>query len=392
MKTTPPCFSGAEKFSAAEKDFYLKEFRGKSLLFALRAKDITAPRDRDVVREVLCALGLNETRAILLVETSASIAAERRAIEILHTQLSQVLDNISAPVTLLPEADEDQMCLSILETLRTVPVFMGLWPAQAGAPQGARRLSNRLKVYKLVLLDRQGGLTASGEPLSFLNGSNLQELLAELPARGASSETSQARRLQLETARLALEGGVASVSLCSPASLAKELFTYEGCGTFFTLTDYCQAERLALDDFSEAERLIERGEQEGALKKRSSREVSQLLLHGYGARLGTERDLVGFCALLPYTADNAAEIAGLYTLRRFHGEGIGSRLVRKAITEGQERSLSYLFACTNQEGARRLFERFDFRQVPPDAVPATKWHAYAPERRRAISVYKRELL
>ena len=391
MKTTPPCFSGAEKFSAAEKDFYLKEFRGKSLLFALRAKDITAPRDRDVVREVLCALGLNETRAILLVETSASIA-ERRAIEILHTQLSQVLDNISAPVTLLPEADEDQMCLSILETLRTVPVFMGLWPAQAGAPQGARRLSNRLKVYKLVLLDRQGGLTASGEPLSFLNGSNLQELLAELPARGASSETSQARRLQLETARLALEGGVASVSLCSPASLAKELFTYEGCGTFFTLTDYCQAERLALDDFSEAERLIERGEQEGALKKRSSREVSQLLLHGYGARLGTERDLVGFCALLPYTADNAAEIAGLYTLRRFHGEGIGSRLVRKAITEGQERSLSYLFACTNQEGARRLFERFDFRQVPPDAVPATKWHAYAPERRRAISVYKRELL
>ena len=392
MKTTPPCFSGTEKFSAAEKDFYLKEFRGKSLLFALRAKDITAPRDRDVVREVLCALGLNETRAILLVETSASIAAERRAIEILHTQLSQVLDNISAPVTLLPEADEDQMCLSILETLRTVPVFMGLWPAQAGAPQGARRLSNRLKVYKLVLLDRQGGLTASGEPLSFLNGSNLQELLAELPARGASSETSQARRLQLETARLALEGGVASVSLCSPASLAKELFTYEGCGTFFTLTDYCQAERLALDDFSEAERLIERGEQEGALKKRSSREVSQLLLHGYGARLGTERDLVGFCALLPYTADNAAEIAGLYTLRRFHGEGIGSRLVRKAITEGQERSLSYLFACTNQAGARRLFERFDFRQVPPDAVPATKWHAYAPERRRAISVYKRELL
>ena len=391
MKTTPPCFSGAEKFSAAEKDFYLKEFRGKSLLFALRAKDITAPRDRDVVREVLCALGLNETRAILLVETSASIA-ERRAIEILHTQLSQVLDNISAPVTLLPEADEDQMCLSILETLRTVPVFMGLWPAQAGAPQGARRLSNRLKVYKLVLLDRQGGLTASGEPLSFLNGSNLQELLAELPARGASSETSQSRRLQLETARLALEGGVASVSLCSPASLAKELFTYEGCGTFFTLTDYCQAERLALDDFSEAERLIERGEQEGALKKRPSREVSQLLLHGYGARLGTERDLVGFCALLPYTADNAAEIAGLYTLRRFHGEGIGSRLVRKAITEGQERSLSYLFACTNQEGARRLFERFDFRQVSPDAVPATKWHAYAPERRRAISVYKRELL
>ncbi len=382
MKTTPP------DLSTAERDFYLKEFRGKSLLFALRAKDITAPRDRDVVQEVLRALVLNETRVILLVETNES-TPEQRAVEGLHTQLSHALNGIPAPVPLLPESDEDQRCLSILETLRTVPVFIGLWPAQAHLPalQNARQLANRLTVYKLVILDPQGGLTASGAPLSFLNGSHLEKL----QAHGARGEMPHERHRQLETARLALEGGVASVSLCSPASLAKELFTYEGCGTFFTLTDYCQAERLALDDFPEAERLIQRGEQEGTLKKRTSSEVSQLLLHGYGARLGTERDLVGLCALLPYIADNAGEIAGLYTLRRFHGEGIGSRLVGKAITEGQARGLAYLFACTNQEGARRLFERFDFHQVKPDAVPATKWHAYAPERKRAISVYKRGL-
>lgn len=383
MKTTPT------DLSTAERDFYLKEFRGKSLLFALRAKDITAPRDRDVVREVLRALVLNETRVILLVETDAS-TPERRAVEGLHTQLSHALNGIPAPVTLLPESDEDQRCLSILETLRTAPVFIGLWPAQARLPalQNARQLANRLTVYKLVILDPQGGLTASGAPLSFLNGSHLEEL----QAHGARGEIPHERHRQLETARLALEGGVASVSLCAPADLAEELFTYEGCGTFFTLTDYCQAERLALDDFPEAERLIQRGEQEGALKKRTPSEISQLLLHGYGARLGTERDLVGLCALLPYIADNAGEIAGLYTLRRFHGEGIGSRLVGKAITEGQARGLTYLFACTNQAGARRLFERFDFHQVKPDAVPATKWHAYAPERKRAISVYKRALL
>ena len=382
MKTTPP------DLSTAERDFYLKEFRGKSLLFALRAKDITAPRDRDVVREVLRALIFNETRVILLVETNES-TPERRAVEGLHTQLSHALNDIPAPMPLLPESDEDQRCLSILETLRTAPVFIGLWPAQARLPalQNARQLANRLTVYKLVILDPQGGLTASGAPLSFLNGSHLEEL----QAHGARGEIPHERHRQLETARLALEGGVASVSLCSPVSLAKELFTYEGCGTFFTLTDYCQAERLALDDFPEAERLIQRGEQEGALKKRTPSEISQLLLHGYGARLGTERDLVGLCALLPYTGDNAGEIAGLYTLRRFHGEGIGSRLVGKAITEGQERGLTYLFACTNQAGARRLFERFEFRQVTPDAVPATKWHAYAPERKRAISVYKRAL-
>ena len=91
MKTTPP------DFSTAERDFYLKEFRGKSLLFALRAKDITAPRDRDVVQEVLRALVLNETRVILLVETNES-TPEQRAVEGLHTQLSHALNGIPAPV------------------------------------------------------------------------------------------------------------------------------------------------------------------------------------------------------------------------------------------------------------------------------------------------------
>ena len=382
MKTTPP------DFSTAERDFYLKEFREKSLLFVLRAKDITAPRDRDALQAVLRTLVLNETQVILIVETDAS-TPEHQAVEELHRQLSHTLNGIPAPVPLLPESGEEQRCLIILETLRTVPVFIGLWPVQArlSALQNAQQLANRLTVYKLAMLDPRGGLTASGAPLSFLNGS----LLEELQAHGARGEIPHQRHRQLETARLALEGGVASVSVCSPANLAKELFTYEGCGTFFTLTDYCQAERLALDDFPEAERLIQRGEQEGALKKRTPSEISQLLLHGYGARLGKERDLVGLCALLPYAGDNAGEIAGLYTLRRFHGEGIGSRLVGKAITEGRERGLTYLFACTNQAGARRLFERFEFRQVTPDAVPATKWHAYAPERKRAVSVYKREV-
>ncbi len=281
------------------------------------------------------------------------------------------------PQALIPETDEDRRCLLILDTLRTVPVFIGLWPAQARLPalQAAQQLATRLTVHKLVLLDPQGGLTASGTRLSFLNGAHLEELQSP----GTDGELPPARHRQLETARLALAGGVASVSLCSPASLANELFTYEGGGgTLLTLTDYCQAERLALDDFPEAAQLIQRGEQDGVLKKRTPSEVGQLLLHGYGARLGQERDLVGVCALLPYATDKAGEIAGLYTLGRFHGEGIGSRLVGRAITEGQARGLAYLFACTSQAGARRLFERFDFRQVDPDAVPATNMERVCP--------------
>ena len=62
-----------------------------------------------------------------------------------------------------------------------------------------------------------------------------------------------------------------------------------------------------------------------------------------------------------------------------------------AITEGWERHFAYLFACTNQEGAQRLFERFDFHRVDPGEVPAEKWEGYAEERRRNVTVYKREL-
>ena len=98
-----------------------------------------------------------------------------------------------------------------------------------------------------------------------------------------------------------LEGGVSSVSLCPIAGLARELFTYEGCGTLFTLTDYCRVERLGIDDFHEVEKLLERGERERHLKARTPEEIGQLLLHGYGARLGTvSGDFAGFCALLPY--------------------------------------------------------------------------------------------
>ena len=383
MKTVPA------DVPLVEKDFYLKEFRSKSLLFVLRVADLVSLRDRRSVEDVLSALVRNETRTLLLLETDGT-AEQQRCIEALYQQCTQALKStLPTPTVLSPEAEDDQLLIQAWEVLRTVPIFIGLWPEQANVSflLCAQRLAIRLKVYKLVLLDQQGGLTSDREPMSFLNGPTLKVLQSRIENIDGYVE----RRLQLETAWRALEGGVSSVSLCAPSHLARELFTYEGRGTLFTLTDYCRVERLALDDFYEVERLIQRGEREGYLKSRTPYEVSLLLLHGYGARLGKERDLVGFCALLPYRAENAGEILGLYTLTRFQGEGIGSRLVMTAITEGCERHFAYLFACTNQEGAQRLFERFDFDQVGPDEVPAEKWEGYAEERRRNVTVYKREL-
>jgi amino-acid N-acetyltransferase len=222
-----------------------------------------------------------------------------------------------------------------------------------------------------------------------MNGLVLRELLRQGEAEWAGLGP---RRPLLETIRVALEGGVSSISLCPMTGLARELFTYEGCGTLFTLTDYCRVERLGIDDFHEVEKLLERGEREGYLKSRTPLEIGQLLLHGYGARLGTAAgELAGFCALLPYPEDNAAEIVGLYTITRFQGEGIGSRLVTTMITEGERRGFSYLFASTTQDGAQRLFERHGFRRVAPEDVAAAKWRGYDPERKQHIVVYRREL-
>ena len=379
-----------QDLSFAEKDFYLDEFHGKSLLFALRAADLATAAEVDVAGEVSSSLLSNETRVLLLIETSGE--GEHRLVEALCHRLACTVKTPLVPSAVLPvDVGEDLLLAQIWAVLRASPLFIGLWPAnpEVSLVACAQRVAVRLKVHKLVLLDPAGGLTTGGSRLSFLNGPTLHELLRQGEAEWAGLG---ARRPLLEAVRVALEGGVLSVALCPLSGLARELFTYEGCGTLFTLTDYCRVERLGIDDFYEVEKLIQRGEREGYLKTRTLHEIGQLLLHGYGARLGAAPgQLAGFCALLPYPVDNAAEIAALYTITRFQGEGIGSRLIATVIAEGEQRSLAYLFASTMQEGAQRLFERHGFREVTPADVPTAKWQGYKSERKQQITVYRREL-
>jgi amino-acid N-acetyltransferase len=196
----------------------------------------------------------------------------------------------------------------------------------------------------------------------------------------------------LEAVYNALQGGVTSVSLCPLSGVGRELFTYEGCGTVFTRGDYCQVEKLGVDDFHEVEKLLQREERAGHLKPRTPQEMARLLLHGYGARLGpATMEPAGFCSLYPYPEDNAAEIVGLFTITRYQGEGVGGRLIDAMVREGERQGLRYVFACTTQEGAQRLFERHGFQRVAPDAVSTAKWHGYDPERRQQVVVYRRDL-
>ena len=121
--------------------------------------------------------------------------------------------------------------------------------------------------------------------------------------------------------------------------------------------------------------------------------MARLLLYGYVARLGpASMEPAGFCALLPYPDDQAAELAGLLTITRYQGEGVAGRLVETLVQEAQRLGLTYVFACTTQAGAQRLFVRQGFQSVAPEAVAAEKWHGYDPTRRAQIAVYRRDVI
>ena len=378
--------------SFAEKDFYLDEFHEKSLLFAIRAADLASEVDVIAALEVFEALLKNETQLLFLIEVD-NTDSEQRRVRALYKNVARLAKAVTPALVVLPaDGTDEELLVPLWTVLRGSEVCVSLWPAGTTVPlvTAAQRIAVNLRVYKTVFVDPIGGISTGGRPLSFMNGAVLRELLRPGAAEWAGLES---RRTLLEAICHVLEGGVSSVTLCPLAGLGRELFTYEGDGTLFTLTDYCQVEKLGIDDFREVEQLLQRGEREGYLKPRSLQETTLLLLHGYGARVGpAPGELAGFCALLPYPEAQTAEIVGLSTITRYQGEGIGGRLVDQMVVEGEQQHLDYIFACTTQEGAQRLFERHGFRRVTPDEVTEKKWREYSPERKQQIAVYRRNLL
>jgi amino-acid N-acetyltransferase len=86
-----------------------------------------------------------------------------------------------------------------------------------------------------------------------------------------------------------------------------------------------------------------------------------------------------------------AEIASLYTLTRFLGEGVGGHLVAHAVERAESLGLRAVFACTTMERVGAFFLRNGFREVPQEDVPASKWRGYEPSRRAKVRCFRREL-
>jgi len=345
----------------SEREFYLREFRGRTLAIIVSRAEFAEP-----LAPVLAELAGAGARTIV-------IAREARILELLG----------SRPVL---RASDPRLEGNVWRALHESP-HIGIVVARAeDFGDHARELACKLGVFKLVWLDPDGGIrTKSGDRLAFVHRAELAELLAE-PRR---LQTTQRLRLWREIADM-LDAGLPAINVCAPEGLGDELFTYAGSGTLFTRERYVTVRPLGVDDFDAAHDLLRRGVEEGYLAPRDEAEVDALLAAGFGAFV-EGRDLAGIGSLLPSLDGKGAEIAGLYTLTRFLGEGVGFSLVAYALSEASHRALAYVFACTVSERVGSFFERNGFRSVTSDELPAEKWREYDPARRDRLRCYRREL-
>lgn len=376
----------------SEKEFYLAEFRQRTIVLALDRQAVAAAPTRRRVASVVSDLVANRTRVVVVLGgEERTDAAEVRQ----WLRLPQRARARRSPLGgRAPRQDvlrwESGSAAESLERAWEVLRGRDLCLAITAGPSltVAGWLAARLRVLKLVLLDDRGGLREGqkGESLSYLDGARLEILLG---AGEAEFQGMGARRSDLQGIAEMLDAGVGSVNLCRPEDLGAELFTYEGAGTFFSRDDHLEIGRLSIDDFSEVERLLAKGQVDGLLKPRGAGEIGELLFDGYGAWIG-ERHLGGVGALRcsPYRDENAGEIAGLYAITRFQGEGLGTRLVRRMVRDARSAGLDYLFSVTAAERAAAFFQREGFLEIAPESLPEAKWRGYDPQRRARVRAFR----
>ena len=129
---------------------------------------------------------------------------------------------------------------------------------------------------------------------------------------------------------------------------------------------------------------------EGFLAPRSPEQIDGVLANGFGAFV-EGRHLAGIGTLLDHPEAGAGEIAALYTLTRFLGEGVGGHLLRFALDKAAARGRAFVFACTTAERGVGFFERHGFERVASERIPAEKWRAYDAERQQRLHCLRRDL-
>ncbi len=332
----------------AEKQFYLKDFRNRAILFHVE----DARQLERHANPVLADLLDNPT---LVVVVARRFPRKRRGLRVSRRDFEK------KPGALVPLSE------SLMKEGRA-DVYWPRGVTGARAIAYSRQLAVRLGVEKLVIVDERGGLDAGSGTRSFVHAAALARVCR------ADEDLGDWGLAELQQILAAVRSGVTAVNLTTAEGVGAELFTYQGSGTLVTAEEYCTVERLGVQHFHEAERLLARGEREGFLLPRDEVQKHRLLLAGYGAWFSGER-LAGVCGLETeaYRRRRVGEIVGLYTISRFQGEGVGVRMIDHVVAAAKEEKLRALFACSSNERAVQFFERCGFEQVDPSKVPPAKW-------------------
>ncbi|MGH7864473.1 MAG: GNAT family N-acetyltransferase [Candidatus Binataceae bacterium] len=389
LKIAPGAEGGADAREttplSSEKSFYLEEFYGKSLLFALVPPSGERLNELDSLVRTLRELRRNQSRCIVIVSPHGTPKLLRRLGKLAPPSSPPVF-NPAIGLRSRPYPP-DAAVAQIWDRLRAGSIVVA--STSTDDPQDltvfARELASRLRMFKLIFLDRQGGLAgADGDRLAFVEKKRISRAMRRVRGR--------LRRTIVRAAEHALKDGVGSVNLVSPRHVYDELFSFLGAGTLFTEMQYGWVRPVSIDDFEEVEALILRAQNEGFLLERTSDQIARLLPSCFGYRVGDEH-LAGICSLLtePYHRERAGELTALYTLTRFQREGVAAELVSEVLKEARARRLRYVFACTSENRAQRFFQRIKFRRARPDEVPPAKWRGYDRSRIARIAIFRYEL-
>lgn len=389
LTAAPGAATGADGRSAAalfsEKTFYLEEFYGKSLLLALVPPSGERLSELDSLVRTLRELRRNQTRCIVIVSPHGMPKLLRRMGRLAPPSPPPVF-NPAIGLRSRPYPP-DSAVAQIWDRLRAGSIVVA--STSTDDPEDltvfARELASRLRMFKLIFLDRHGGLAgAGGERLAFVEMKRIARVMRRVRGR--------LRRVIVRAAEHALKDGVGSVNLVAPRDVYEELFSFLGAGTLFTEMQYGWVRPVSIDDFEEVEALIVRAQNEGFLLERTAGQIARLLPSCFGYRIGDEH-LAGICSLLtePYHRERAGELTALYTLTRFQGEGVAAELVSEVLKEARARRLRYVFACTSEHRAERFFQRMKFRRTAPDEVPAAKWRGYDRARIARIAIFRYDL-
>ncbi|MGB3770477.1 MAG: GNAT family N-acetyltransferase [Rhodococcus sp. (in: high G+C Gram-positive bacteria)] len=338
----------------AERDFFVDEFRGVTIVVAIQAVTAAALH---AVERTIGEFGAGETRLVFVVPIDC---------------VPQLTAAIGAVVVDVSTAWNDETVADLwLAIADSECVVVGAHASAVARTAGS--VSAKVRASKMVLTDPGGGW--GDPPRSFADIDVHGDRLAIHLARRGLDDV-------VPAAQEALAGGAYSVNLCRAEDLELELFTFDGRGTVLTQGRYLHLAALQVDDFAAIEALVAQGVREGVLKPRSRIEIARMAVGGVGARVLRTGHLAGIVGLEVdrYAGTGFGEVSGLITVAQFSGLGAGGLLVDGAVEICRTRGISNLFAVTVSADAAQFFGRRGFVEVGREDVPAAKWDSYDADR------------